>query len=277
MRPIRTLLARLFGTSAASVPSAVQADAGGEVITGIVHPHGAGGGRTPPATLWKLRFTLEEWRGADGVIRTTPLSVHSEWEHGAMSAAMNRINASRVVTLRVRFTGDGSAELLEVLTARLPPDDPLWVRAIELSKPVTREDEAFGTLQLNRGLGWWEVTATWAGETVDLQLSAEDEAGLEATLATARALWEDEAGWSERIQAFAVQELLPLKNDSWLGEDEEPLTPAAFRARMRLDAITVYPDGEFTFWHDDGDLFWGHSIQVNGTLLEGPTDADIPG
>jgi hypothetical protein len=29
--------------------------------------------------------------------------------------------------------------------------------------------------------------------------------------------------------------------------------------------------------HDDGDLFWGHSIQVTGTLDEGPTDADISG
>jgi hypothetical protein len=46
---------------------------------------------------------------------------------------------------------------------------------------------------------------------------------------------------------------------------------------MRLKSVTVYPDGSFDFWHDDGDLFWGHSIQVSGDLLDGPTHADIPG
>jgi hypothetical protein len=27
-----------------------------------------------------------------------------------------------------------------------------------------------------------------------------------------------------------------------------------------LEAIQVLRDGEFEFWYDDGDLFWGHSI-----------------
>jgi hypothetical protein len=46
---------------------------------------------------------------------------------------------------------------------------------------------------------------------------------------------------------------------------------------MRLTSITVGHGGRFTFWHEDGDLFWGHSITVSGTLAKGPTDADIPG
>jgi hypothetical protein len=46
---------------------------------------------------------------------------------------------------------------------------------------------------------------------------------------------------------------------------------------LKLESITVYPDDSFEFWHNDGDLFWGHSILVSGSLSEGPTDAEVPG
>lgn len=269
MTPIRSLFGRLFGTPAAAP--------GGELITGIVHPSGAGGSQVPPAPDWTLRFTLEEWRGEDGVIRTTPLSIHQTTGHDEMRALMDRINDTRIITARVRFDGDGSAELLGLLKGFIPAHDPLAVRSIELSQAVTRETEQFGTLRLNRALNWWEGKGAWGDDEVGINLVAGDEAGLGEALATAGALWDDQAGWSERIRAYAVEELLPLKNDSWLEDDEEPLTPAEFRARMRLDSITVDPDGSFTFWHDDGDLFWGHSIQIDGTLQDGPTGADIPG
>lgn len=46
---------------------------------------------------------------------------------------------------------------------------------------------------------------------------------------------------------------------------------------MTLEGISVDPDGSFDFWHNDGDLFWGHAIQISGSLVEGPTLANIPG
>jgi hypothetical protein len=182
-----------------------------------------------------------------------------------------------IVTARVRLTGEGSAELLELMDAPIPPDDPLAVRAAELSRPVTHDSERFGTLRLDRGLDWWEGEATWMGDAIKIALAATDQRELNAALATAGALWDDQAGWSERIQAFAARELLELKNESWLDEDEAPLAEAEFRERMRLESVTVYPDGGFTFLHDDGELFWGHGIQVSGTLAEGPDNADIAG
>jgi hypothetical protein len=55
------------------------------------------------------------------------------------------------------------------------------------------------------------------------------------------------------------------------------LTAGEFKKRMALDSITVVPDGSFEFWHNDGDLFWGHLIQIRGNVTEGPTDASIAG
>jgi hypothetical protein len=46
---------------------------------------------------------------------------------------------------------------------------------------------------------------------------------------------------------------------------------------MILESIAFEADGDFTFWHDDGEMFRGHSIEVRGNLADGITDADIPG
>jgi hypothetical protein len=96
-------------------------------------------------------------------------------------------------------------------------------------------------------------------------------------LKTAHALWDAQESWNQQILEYAVQEMLSMKNGTWLDEDETELTADQFKARMTLEAITIYPDGSFEFWHDDGDLFWGHSIQVAGDILNGLKDAGIHG
>ena len=87
----------------------------------------------------------------------------------------------------------------------------------------------------------------------------------------------DQEEWNRRVLARASEDLLELKNDSWLEEDEEELDAEKFEARLELESIEVRPDGEFCFWFEDGDLFWGHSITVEGTLEGGPEQADIQG
>jgi hypothetical protein len=46
---------------------------------------------------------------------------------------------------------------------------------------------------------------------------------------------------------------------------------------MTLVSITVKSEGSLDFRHSDGNLFYGHSIQVTGNLSDGPTNADITG
>ena len=55
------------------------------------------------------------------------------------------------------------------------------------------------------------------------------------------------------------------------------LTPEDFMARMELSAIQVEPDGEFEFWFEDGEMFYGHSIHVMGNLTDGPDWAQMEG
>jgi hypothetical protein len=142
---------------------------------------------------------------------------------------------------------------------------------------MSRRHERFGELTFDPRVGWYEASTTWSGAPVRLNLVAEDDEALNAALAHAVELWNDQPGWTARVRDRAVDELLGLKNGTWLEEDEDEVSREAFVGRMVLQSISVHPEGEFEFWHDDGDLFWGHSIQVSGNLQEGPTDAGIAG
>ncbi len=118
---------------------------------------------------------------------------------------------------------------------------------------------------------------SWGTQQIRLSLGKDTGSGegAAAALAVTRTLWRDSEEWDRRLRDYAVQELLDLKNDSWLDEEEPPVSPEQFRRRMTLEAVSVAPDGEFTFTYGDGDLFGGHAIRVSGSLREGPRRADI--
>ncbi len=90
-------------------------------------------------------------------------------------------------------------------------------------------------------------------------------------------LWANQAEWNREVTDFPVKELLELKNDTWRQDDETPLTKEDFIERMVLESITLNPHGSFDFWYSDGDMFWGHSIEVAGNFREGIKYANIAG
>jgi hypothetical protein len=174
------------------------------------------------------------------------------------------------------IVGNPQAQLTEFVG--LDSSDPeLNQAALDLQKPVVYRDGQFGEFTLDRRVDWYSAKTEWNGTVVSLNLSLDNSGKFDPALEVARSLWKDQKVWAKRIEDYAVRQLLPLKNESWLDENEVELTADQFKERMALESITVYPDGSFDFWHKDGDLFWGHSIQISGSLSEGPTDADIPG
>jgi len=46
---------------------------------------------------------------------------------------------------------------------------------------------------------------------------------------------------------------------------------------MKPESIIIREDGGFDFWYEDGDLFWGHSIEVCGNFDDGFRDAAFHG
>jgi hypothetical protein len=138
------------------------------------------------------------------------------------------------------------------------------------------EHPFFGKLVYNAELNRWDGVLP-AEPAVKVFFSLDHCADGKALVATGEEVCRELPGWRKRVEDFAVEKLWPLKNASWLEKGEDEVTPEQFKSRMTLESVSFYPTGEFEFMHADGDLFWGHWIQVTGTLSEGPTHADIPG
>lgn len=230
---------------------------------------------------WTLSFTLQCWKVPPGPLKTKPLSVKLTTAREKHDELWNRVDPYAVVRIRARVVeesvvGTAQAQLTEFFG--LDSSDPeLNQAAADLQKPVVHRDHQFGEFTLDRRVDWYTAETKWNRAVVALNLSLDESGKLDSALQIARALWKDQTRWTKRIEDYAVQELLPLKNESWLGDDEVELTADQFKKRMTLESVTVGPDGTFDFWHSDGDLFWGHSIQISGSLSEGPICADIPG
>ena len=230
---------------------------------------------------WRLQLALEAWRSEDGPVRLQRLMLHQPVDDAAFERQRDALTPYRVLDLRVRLLEDsipGTPQaLLEQVVGFDDADAELRAHAEALQQPVTHEDPQLGVFTLDRRVGWFCAHTAWRGREIELQLEADQPDEVAAALQAAHALWADDAAWEQRVRAYAVEQLLPLKNEYWLDEDEAPLTPEAFTARMTLRSIGLTPEGGFDFWHDDGDLFGGHAIRISGSLATGPSEADIPG
>jgi hypothetical protein len=245
-------------------------------VIGVVYPPGATGARIPPEERWSLRFTLQPWRREGRERSEQPLRVRKAVSHEELDRLRDQIKAYQVVRLRV-IVNDGDEALLVDVADAADSDPELREAAAQLQVPKTRMHPQFGILTLNRKVDWWEADPVWLDRPIRLHIVPDGEGGIDGALSTASALWSDPRAWSGRISSFAVEELLPLKNESWRDDDEPEVTSDEFRRKMSLQSVTVYDDGTFEFSHDDGNLFWGHCIQIAGDIESGPTDADIPG
>ncbi len=236
-------------------------------VLGVVAPRGAAGGRSGSEKLWTFMVTFVAWRVAGGGLQTGPLEIRRRMTERKLNRLRSKIEPYAVVRIRARV-GDsplgGHHALLEAFVGVDASDAALNHHAEQLQKPVTFRDPTFGRFTLDRRADWFTAEVVWDGQAVSLNLS--ESSKVREGLKAARELWQNQSEWNHRIRDYAVKELLRLKNDNWLDEDEAPLTPDEFKNRMTLESITVYPDGSFDFWHDDGDLFFGHSILIRGDL-----------
>ncbi|WP_090620595.1 DUF2262 domain-containing protein [Natrinema salaciae] len=141
--------------------------------------------------------------------------------------------------------------------------------------PEMYEDEQLGTFERKSSRGLYSTTAEWMGTEVELELWLSEPDDGVSGLTVAKALWDDQSTWTERIQQYALDELLELKNVEWIESEDDTVTAEEFTDRIDLKTVTIDHDGGFTFWHDDDDLFFGHSIMVSGNLENGIFEAHL--
>ncbi|MGL6312412.1 DUF2262 domain-containing protein [Vibrio sp. WXL103] len=250
-------------------------------IVGLVGPTGAASSKCEGENQWDVIFSLENWRYLEeSDLKDIELTVRKEVSEQQLGEYQKAIDIYTPYRLKVKVVESsdfgGAQAYLEKIVGK-SDDRELLALAAELQRSLTLEDELLGKFTLNRNADWFESETNWGKEKICLCLSTDECTDENAPLEMAKKLWQDQEGWSQKVFDFAAEELLELKNDAWLEEGEPEVTKDQFIEKMKLESITVYPDGEFEFWHHDGDLFWGHSIQVSGSLTEGLISADILG
>lgn len=138
-------------------------------------------------------------------------------------------------------------------------------------------DDLLGTLEWDDNLNWYRGHLKILQFSFDLSLRPDQGTDASNALSRAKQIVRNFDGYRQLAANFAVAGLLDLKNDIWLHEGENEISAGEFIAKMTLEAITVECDGDVAFWHHDGDLFWGHSIQVCIDANDKCTSTDIPG
>ena len=197
-----------------------------------------------------------------------------------LDAYRSQLTPYSVLRIKARLLDDPGGEpqaLLENVLAEETGDTELAAFAREQQRPVFHEDAALGRFELDRRLNWFSRSMPWGTSSVKVNLATDDHGQISSALEAARALWMEQAGWSEKVGQFAATRLLDMKNDDWLAPGEVALSASDFAGRLRMESVVVEADGGYEFWLDDGGLFAGHSILVRGSVSDGLFDAEIAG
>ena len=238
-------------------------------ITGVVSLSSQGG--WPKCDDYEVHcFEFAAWRRSNESLVEKPLTILRPVRDAGK--AFNDFEDASVHRVQVLLSAD---QTRAVFAKRIGSAVDVDLEKIgqRLKEPVVVQTERFGALTLDRRVNWFAGQATWNGQVVSINIQPDDNFDLTNQLKTAEVLFSDSKAWGQKVREFAVQEKLELAND-W---QEEEVSEEEFLERMTLESISIQPEGRFEFWHNDGDLFWGHSIQISGSVEEGLTDSDIPG
>lgn len=118
-------------------------------------------------------------------------------------------------------------------------DSELEQLALELQKPIVLHDAALGRIEYDRKFGWFAGQAEWCGHVVEVSLACARPENPTAVLEAATRLFAEQSQWNRRVREYAVEQLLPRRNDSWLDEDDTELLADEFLSKMSLESISV--------------------------------------
>jgi hypothetical protein len=117
------------------------------------------------------------------------------------------------------------------------------------------ENDFFGQLMLNKELDWYEVSKD------GIEFSFTNTAF--ETLTKNFEKMEKLIPQLSDIENQMIEEMLALKNESWLEEGDNELSKDEFQKEIKLYGVNTYQDGSAEIYYKANDLFWGHEIQTS--------------
>ncbi|MGE8205419.1 DUF2262 domain-containing protein [Heyndrickxia sp. NPDC080065] len=250
-------------------------------VAAVTGASGIGAGKAGGDILWNASIDLIAWKNLHNNEPIKNEELRLEWlvSDEELEKSRDILKSHSVVRLLVR-RAENSMMLVNVLETNYK-DDALEMILQEFMKPVFYTDEVLSQFELVKSVKLFEKNVSWAGEEGILYFDwNEDENEMKSALETAYALFNEQDEWNMKIRMYAAEELVELANE-WLQDNDEAviaeITKEMFIDLMELSSISVYPEGGFEIFFSDGDMFWGHSIIVNGNINGELTSAEIAG
>ncbi len=127
--------------------------------------------------------------------------------------------------------------------------------AVEKHRAVSIENDFFGLLKHNKALESFDVRK----DDIDYSFSNTGFDQLQKNINNTFKLIEK----LTIIENEMVDEMLVLKNDSWLEEGDDAISKTQFQKHIKLHSVSIYEDGSVELYYKANDLFWGHDVQTS--------------
>ncbi len=184
------------------------------------------------------------------------------------------------MTIRVLVNGESLAEgrnsnVLVVALAGEIDDPELRVAEIPAPDYMPFEHKSLGIFVKTSEALPYAGKAVWRDHEIKIRLDGElAELGLCAT--QAENLIDRAHLWQAEFEDRIFADLFKLWDEVWR-EGRQSLSRSEWLGRIILKSISVYASGEFLAYFNDGDLFFGHTIELTGSMAEGAHTARIVG
>ena len=238
------------------------------VLVAVTGPEGVASDRKEEESLWTLSCPLTAWMDEfDGVVSTGSAVLQILADERLRDYLRHHLPGNFIIKARVR---PGREEGLFQLVGMPEPGFDPELKAIldEQVTPVTLETKDLGVFTLSRSMNWFETQIDWLDQSVQLIFNQDEDQ--QDSLATARTLLSNTAGWDARLRAFAADQLLDDLNH----QEEDPVSRDELLESLSPESIQVGPKGSFSVWFGS-DLFFGQAARIMGTLDAGPADARL--
>ena len=138
-------------------------------------------------------------------------------------------------------------------------------------------DSIIGILTFNKQLQWFETKYEKQPHSFQLSINVDERTSLIKVLPIVIEVINNIHTIDTLAKQFATNNLLELKNNTWLEKDDYPLNEDDFIKKLTLGSISFDKKMAYTLSYNNSDLFWGHTIGVDFMKQGKPKNAQIQG
>lgn len=136
--------------------------------------------------------------------------------------------------------------------------------------------EGFEGFEFNHEMQNFSRKISWLDKEIIFSIDVADQSQITDELKTFNKLISNQEKYHQNVIEYGVNNILTLKNESWLAPNEEPMTKATFIRNASLESIRIYREDGFEFgFNEERDIFNGGYFIINGTTEKGADSYDI--